>query len=262
MNWFKKKTILDNAIDNRDMAVRQMVRALSGAVGSSSDALAKLVIWIEVDSEQYDPMKYAWADDRFLKDLRYALDNALLSSVGADSIDLKFATAVDIDRSAVWPVVENALYYSWGGEKEVKPQPTGSTVKIALTEGTGSLQQKKYILDPQKNLFHIGRGAVASRDGVIRRNDIVIRDDETDESLKKLNGCVSGSHADIIVRSGRFYLRACPGGCRGQGGASTKIIHGDDVEELTDVSVLHPLSDGDFIQLGKTVTLEFWLSKE
>ncbi len=154
MNWFKKKTILDNAIDNRDMAVRQMVRALSGAVGSSSDALAKLVIWIEVDSEQYDPMKYAWADDRFLKDLRYALDNALLSSVGADSIDLKFATAVDIDRSAVWPVVENAMYYSWGGEKEVKPQPTGSTVKIALTEGTGSLQQKEYILDPQESVSY------------------------------------------------------------------------------------------------------------
>lgn len=257
----RKQSILANAIDNRDRAVRLIVNALQPAAGSNSSNLANLVLWVQVDSRSYDPMDYAWADDRLRDNLRHALDNALLESVGSRSITIKFATSESIDKRNATVVVENLLYCTWRPSEIERPVMYHSAW-ISVVDGTGSMQSSSYMLDTsKKERYHIGRGTVLRRNGEFRRNDIVINESDPDQQLHKANMCVSGMHADIVSRNGRFWLKACAGGCRGVGGTSTKLIQGDIVRELTDVNALHPLSDGDMIELGKAVILLFTLSK-
>lgn len=254
----EQQSILDNAIDNRDQAVRLIVNELKPAAGTNSSALANLIVWVEVESESYDPMKYPWADEKMRDDLRHALDNALLTGVGAKSITIRFAVADTIRRSNPRTIVENQLYVSWRAVDIPKPQ---HKAWLYVEEGTGSLREPVYTLDSSvRECYHIGRGAIAKNGGTFRKNDIIINESDPDESILRNNLCVSSMQADIISRKGSFWLKACPGGCRACGGTSTKIYHGETVRELHDVNTLFPLADGDMIELGKSVMIHFTLS--
>lgn len=256
---YEQQSILDNAIDNRDQAVRLIVKALKPAAGSNSSALANLVVWVEVESERFDPLKYPWADEKMRDDLRHALDNALLTGVGAKSIVIRFATADTIRRANPRAIVEHQLYVSWRPVDLPKEQ---HMAWIYAEAGTGSLREQVYTLDSSaKECYHIGRGAMAKNAGLFRKNDIIINETDSDATISHSNQCVSSVQADIIFRKGCFWLKACPGGCRASGGTSTKIYHGETVLELHDVNTLFPLADGDMIELGKSVMLHFSLSK-
>lgn len=249
--------ILDNAIDNRDRAVKLIVDTMRSAIGTTASALAHLVIWVQVDSPDYDPLAYAWADEKMLEDLRLALDNAMLEAVGAGSITLRFAVKEDIKASRT--VVKNALYCSWQ-----IPEPDTENLykaRISVMPGMGMLEQEHYDLDGEKkSVYHIGRGHKGMKSETYRINDIVIDETAADEATMQANSFVSSAHADIIFRNGRFYLKACPGGCRSTGGSPTKLIHDEKALELSDVNSMHPISHGDMIELGKAVLLLFTTS--
>lgn len=253
--------ILDNAIDNRDRAVKLIVDTMKSAIGTTASALAHLVIWVQVDSPDYDPLAYAWADDKMLDNLRLALDNAMLEAVGAGSITLRFAVKEDIKASRT--VVKNALYCSWQIPEPETHTEGHNNARISLISGSGSLEQEYYILDGEKkSVYHIGRGHTGQHSGSYRINDIVIENAPADETAMQANSFVSSAHADIIYRNSRFYLKACPGGCRSTGGSPTKLIHNEKALELSDVHSMHPINHGDMIELGKSVLLLFSSDKQ
>lgn len=250
-------SLLDNAIDNRDQAVRMIVGSFRSATGTNSRDFANLTILIPYKETTYNPLLHAWADDRFIDDLRRELDNALLSAVGASKIELKPIHVSEIETDACHEVVPETIYVKWSSDVVRKETPVVRASVMAV-EGTGSIVEAEYILDSSvKMVYHIGRGIISRRDGTLRRNDIVIRDNESDPQLADLNSRVSSAQADIVVCNGRFCLRASSGGCRSKGGAPTKLIRDDRVTELTDTSAMFPLESGDLIELGKSLTLLF-----
>ena len=67
---------------------------------------------------------------------------------------------------------------------------------------------------------------------------------------------VSSAHADLVCKDGRFFLQVLPPGCA-IGGNSTRIIRDQKPIELDQPSLSYPLLDGDLIELGRAVLLEF-----
>lgn len=160
----------------------------------------------------------------------------------------------------VQPAPEGARSLGHGVSFTLSDDEPASTVvraRITLSEvsGYGTLAQPCYILDTAlKTEFRVGRGRIGSRDAHWV-NDIVVRDDDSDDVMRHFNSYVSSQQALLIARDGRFFLQATPFGCRDTGGCATKIISGTTVRELTDTAQLHLLHDGDIIELGTRVRL-------
>ncbi|MCM1293157.1 MAG: hypothetical protein NC230_06235 [Bacteroides sp.] len=249
-------SILHNAIDTRDRAVKLIVDSFRNAMGTRSSAFRCLTLHVVYKEDKFDPLNYPWADEKLVEDLRRELDNSLLSAIGSESITIQFVHEGELDTENMTEIAPGELYVSWKVKKIEKPT-AATKVEIRLIETTGSLVENPVILTTDKPIYHIGRGAVSRSAGAVRYNDVVIRDDEPDESLLKCNQLVSSCHADIVVRDGKFCLRASAGGCRGLGGAATKLISGERIDEMMDTSTLRPLKSGDLIELGKSVTLRF-----
>lgn len=246
-----------NAIDRRDKAVKLIVNSMAGATGTSAKMLADLTVWVAVPSKDFDPLAYAWADERMISDLRLALDNAMLEAVGSRSLVIRFDTVDRIPENAR-SLVENQLYVTWRSEAPRPKEPAPVKARISAVESMGSLRRSEYLIDSAiKPVWHIGRGAVSPAAGSYRRNDIIIHDADPSADMQAVNNHVSSNHADIVARSGRFYIKACTGGCRSLGGSPTKLVHDDKPTEISDTATLHPLADGDLIELGKSVLLQF-----
>ena len=62
-----KPSSTGNAIDRRDKAVKLIVNSMAGATGTSAKMLADLTVWVAVPSKDFDPLDYAWADERLIK---------------------------------------------------------------------------------------------------------------------------------------------------------------------------------------------------
>ena len=123
------------------------------------------------------------------------------------------------------------------------------------------MMKPSYILDSdKKKIYHIGRGTASRKGGKYRVNDIVIKDKEADSDLLQCNMHVSSTHADIVFKNNRYYIKAAIGGCRAIGGSPTKVVRDEKATELRDTTFLCPLEDGDIIELGKNVLLMFSLS--
>ena len=239
------------------MPVKLIVNSMAGATGTSAKMLADLTVWVAVPSKDFDPLDYAWADERLISDLRLALDNAMLEAVGSRSIVTRFDTVDHIPENAR-TLVEDQLYVTWRSEAPRPKESAPVKARISAVEPMGTLRQSEYLIDSAiKPVWHIGRGAVSPAAGSYRRNDIMIHDADPSAEMQKINNHVSSNHADIVARSGRFYLKACAGGCRSLGGSPTKLVHNDKPIEITDTATLHPLADGDLIELGKSVLLQF-----
>ena len=132
------------------------------------------------------------------------------------------------------------------------------TGAVSCVPGKGALAAESYCLDiSQQTEWHIGRGASSRRAGIYRDNDIVVDDVVADPEMRRLNSNVSSCQADIIHRDGAFFLRATRYGCRTTGGAPTKVIRGSVKTELLDPEEFFELRNGDRIELGRSVLLQF-----
>lgn len=246
--------LFNNAIDKRDRAIRFLIDEFRESAGSDSKLLESLYINVIVDREDFDVTHYSWADESFRKQLRLALDNAMLSAIGRRTLEIRFVTTERLPESAR-PVIEEVLYYSFVSA----PKPTQHfRATVSIIEGTGSLAKDEYLLDSSvSKTYCIGRGPMSNKPGAIRPNDIVIRDNDPDATLQQNNNCVSSAHAEIIAGNGRFMLKACKWGCRPMGGAPTKIIYDGAEHEVMDTFMKHPLNDNYLIRLGNAVVLRF-----
>ncbi len=234
----------DNSVEAREHIIESITNELKPLRGR--DEYRELEVYV------LDPkLRPLMQDEGFKQQLRLALDNCGLESLGSGNVKV---TPSDPRQEGAFPALNGALQLVV--RKEIEELPTAKRLRLAVYGGMGSMAEAEYVLDAsQKQVFHIGRSRVVKQGGPPRVNDIIIRDDEPDEALLQANRHVSRSHADIVYRDGRFYIKAMPGGCRAMGNAATKVYHGEKVEELADTNTLKLLCDGDLIELGKEVIL-------
>ena len=244
--------------DNAQAAVGDLITWIIDALaplrgGFGPDAVHDMTIHVA------DPRARLLMGDTFIKKLRVELDNNLLDGISAGEILVADGLTDNPAALNVKPGLLQLKLTKRGGEP---PKASGKAV-IAIVEGTGSLKQQRYELDASsKTVFHIGRGKVVKKGGVIRINDIIINDEETDDKILAINRRVSSAQADILWRNGAFYLKAMPSGCRPEGGAATKVYHEEKFRELRDTFMPVLLHDGDFIELGGTLLLSFNIVNE
>ena len=206
------------------------------------------VLWITSD-------KPAYQIEAGKKDFRNALhkefDNAELKAVGTASwlIETK-----PLPESAKFIEIEVGVYLeirsaSVALSAPQKDIPTKATIHIVA--GSGNLEQQEYLLDANnRQAYQIGRG---KNDRPGRKNDIVIRDNE-DDLLYKNNRHVSSAHAELIFVENRGF-------CLKSLNKNNRTIVYRAGMRVADIKDLHskygPLQNGDRIELGKKVSLQF-----
>lgn len=241
------RDITDNPTDRTHQLIDNIVNAMRRA----DKSCASFTVWAV--SDYYASII---GTSEFEHQLRTALDNADLTICGGGSIIMRHAVPSDDDKPV--DVMASKVFVTTVSKAADIQADTRVTARITVLEGTGTLEQPEYLLDSDlKKNYHIGRGKAVRRSDSFRRNDIVIVDNEPDEILDALNKHVSGSQADIVFCNSFFGLRAMKSGCRSEGGVATKILRENSVTELTDSNRIHRLENGDMIELGKSVVLQF-----
>ncbi len=254
------------AIDKRAFVINELLKKFRSSTGTDTKLMENLTIIVIRNEDDDDMAEYDWIGKRFEDDLRRELTNAFLEKIGSKSLQIALRPKSGTEGCIC--LIDNQVYYKWSKTDTLEndsPKVTSNARLVAtlsIIEGTGSLMKPSYTLDSdQKKTYHIGRGVASRKNGIYRINDIVIKDKEADLELLKCNGHVSGTHADIVFKNNKFYIKAAIGGCRATGGSPTKIIRNEKETELRDTSLLYPLSDGDIIELGKNVLLVYTLTE-
>lgn len=242
------RDITDNPTDRTHQLIGNIVDAMRRA----DKSCASFTVWAV--SDYYASIIRT---PEFERQLRTALDNADLTLCGGGTIIMRHAVPADDDKPV--DVMASKVFVTTTVSKAADVRAsTRVKARVTVLDGTGTLEQPEYVLDSDlKKTYHIGRGKAVRRSDSFRRNDIVIADNEPDETLNALNKHVSGSQADIVYCNSFFGLRAMKGGCRSEGGVATKILRENSVTELTDSNRIHRLENGDMIELGKSVVLQF-----
>ena len=133
--------------------------------------------------------------------------------------------------------------------------------KAKLIVLSGQAENEEYILDPAvKPKFKIGRGKnPVLATGMMHTNDIVFIAKEEpafDEQKGNANLTVSRFHASIVFKPGqnRFYVSAESGGAA----SKTKLFtENGKMIRLEIPGALHELADGDQVELGGSVRIQF-----
>ena len=210
-----------------------------------------LTVWID------DPVLLQMAVDPFQEELKKAL---LYSGCHPRSAKTTLLVKQGVPPAGV-PAVTLAKPGKLNSGKvflTFQNQVTAQKATLTVCRGKGSLEKDPFVVDPaEKGRYRIGRGETSNRpDYTFRINDIIIRTDDPDEAVQNLNNHVSSAHADLICREGRFYLQALPSGAL-SGCNPTRIVRDQSPVNLDQMGIDYPLQDGDLIELGNSVLLEF-----
>ena len=255
------------AIDKRAFVINELLKKFRSSTGTDTKLMENLVIIVIRNDEDDDMAKYDWIGKRFEDDLKRELTNAFLEKIGSKSLQIILKPKSETEDCI--SLIDNQVYYKWGkADTSVDDKPKEIpyervVASVSIIEGTGSMMQPSYVLDSdRKKIFHIGRGVTSRKGGKYRVNDIVIKDKEADHDLIECNAHVSSTHADIVFKNNKFYIKAAIGGCRAIGGSPTKLVRDEKATELRDTNLLYPLEDGDIIELGKNVLLVYSLKDD
>ena len=210
-----------------------------------------LTVWID------DPVLLQMAVDPFQEELKKAL---LYSGCHPRSAKTTLLVKQGVPPAGV-PAVTLAKPGKLNSGKvflTFQNQVTAQKATLTVCREKGSLEADPFVVDPAvKSRYRIGRGETSNRpDYSYRINDIVIKTDDADEAVQDLNNHVSSAHADLICREGRFYLQVLPSGTL-SGSNSTRIVRDQNPINLDQIGIDYPLQDGDLIELGHSVLLEF-----
>lgn len=255
------------AIDKRAFVINELLKKFRSSTGTDTKLMENLVIIVIRNEEDDDMAKYDWIGKRFEDDLKRELTNAFLEKIGSKSLQIILKPKSETEDCI--SLIDNQVYYKWGkADTSVDDKPKEIpyervVASVSIIKGTGSMMKPSYVLDSdRKKIFHIGRGVTSRKGGKYRVNDIVIKDKEADHDLLECNAHVSSTHADIIFKNNKFYIKAAIGGCRAIGGSPTKLVRDEKATELRDTNLLYPLEDGDIIELGKNVLLVYSLTDD
>ena len=160
--------------------------------------------------------------------------------VNIEALDIYLQEKIDTIYDA--PVVKRASISIFGNK--------GSLLNDATYELSSEILEKEH-----RKFYNIGRGEFPDMDGGgYRQNHIIIDDKNNLES----NRFVSRAHARIGYSDNiGFYLQVEYGGSR-LSGNRTRIFRGEGkVIEVENIEVKEPLLNGDLIELGKAIVLQF-----
>ncbi len=258
---FRKKTDVadsDNAVDAKKNILETLVaRFKQLRFDNAAIRILKMTIWVA------DPVYISLLkNDAFVGQLHTEIENNFIESLKDAEIIVRMGKPAAKVRASC--ILEDSIWFSFTIQED---KDVTSVARIFAVGNRGSLKKKVYDLDyERRTLYHIGRGDIEqNRTRPYRENHIVIDDLEKNKALLDLNMHVSGSHADIIYDDGLFYLRATPYGCRPDG-SKTSVIRetpqGTEEFEIRDSDSRFRLRDGDLIELGESVVLQFVLSKQ
>lgn len=224
-----------------------MLHPLAGGEGTED-----LTLWVKADNLV---LQHMVSSPKFAERLSMELLEARLDQFARGKLIIEAgAPPKGIQAPTILP---GTLLLSFG--KYVKPKaPELAKAWLHLVEGSGNALTPDLELDPGEEtnkVWHIGRGLLHRGSQSVRRNAFVVNDGDP----KGESGAVSHAHCDVVYQKGAFYLQACTGGCRAEGGSATKILENgtDKLTELHSTSLLYPLHPGDMIELSKTVLILF-----
>lgn len=222
---------------------------------TGKDDFVGLSIWVN------DQIYHALSTEKFKADLRAAFDSMRLFSLGKSEISIIHGEPTQQDKASPLTkkgIIPKGILWIRLIEKGAA-EPKHVKASVSVFQGLGSCKEKEYILSSEdKPVYRIGRGTISRKPGSSYRvNDIIVEDNNPDPGIQKMNNYVSSAQADIILDDGYFYLRAMPSGCRTQGGSPTKVIRDQEAFELRDSVSSFKLKDGDVIEMGKSVLLQF-----
>ena len=249
----------DNAVDLKKNVIDVLIsRFKQLRFDDSALRIPKVVIWVS-EPEHIVLLK----NKAFVDQVHTEIENNFIITLKDAEIIVKMGKPAEKLQAGC--IVENAIWFTFDVPQENEVSSKKSA-RITIAGNRGSLKKKVYELDTDvRTLFHIGRGDVeVNRTRPYRENHIVIDDTVKDKTLKELNQHVSGSHADIIFDDGVFYIKATPYGFRPDGSKTSVIrenANGSEEHEIRDSHSRFRLKDGDLIELGESVVLQFSLSK-
>ena len=242
-----------NSVETREKIKKATVKLLNSLYMTNPEKCKskRLIVWLETDTTTFKSF------DDFAQELAeywsvergYSFEKVEMKHGKPEKEQDARKINEDIDSLAVY-IQEQAVVE----ENHVQK------ASISIYGGKGSLLQEEYELSSEvlekerRKYYHIGRGEHPDmEDGSYRLNHIVIDDKN---NLDK-NKFVSRAHARIgYSETIGFYLQVEYGGSR-LSGNRTRIFRDEDKIEVENVDMKEPLHDGDLIELGKSVLLQF-----
>lgn len=241
---------IGNAIDFREELIGKIVRNRFFRRYSMDETIDNpFTLWVTTEGPNYQTEV---RKPDFIKSLRKAFDDINLSEVGSHAEWIIKTEA--LPENADFFKIDEGIYldtHPIAEQQNTEPQILSLKARISIAENSGSLLQQEYLLDAAKQQsWQIGRG---EKDGAGTKNHVVISGNEKDKRYEN-NKYVSNLHAQILfIESKGFCVKSLNDNNR------TIIYRNNnriaDLRDLHSVSI--PLQDGDFIELGKKVSLKF-----
>lgn len=242
-----------NSVENRGKIKRATLSTLNSLYMTNPEKCKskRLIVWLETDTTTFKSF------DDFAQEL--AEYWAVESGYTFEKVEVKHGRPEN-EQEARKVNVDIGSFGIYLQEQLVEKENHIKKASISIFGGNGSLLQEKYELSNEvlkkehRKFYHIGRGEHPDmEDGSYRQNHIVIDDKN---NLDK-NRFVSRAHARIGYSENiGFYLQVEFGGSR-LSGNRTRIFRDEEKIEVENVDMKHPLHDGDIIELGKAVLLQF-----
>ena len=243
----------ENSVETREKIKKATVKLLNSLYMTNPEKCKskRVIVWLDTDTTTFKSF------DDFAQEL--AENWAIERGYTFEKVEVKHgkpekeqdARKVNVDIDSV------AIYLQ---EQTVEEENHVKKACISVYGSNGSLLQEKYELSSEvlekerRKYYHIGRGEHPDmEDGSYRQNHIVI---DENNNLDK-NKYVSRAHARIGYSENiGFYLQVEYGGSR-LSGNRTRIFRDEEKIEVENVDMKEPLHDGDLIELGKAVLLQY-----
>lgn len=243
-----------DAIDTRIQIKKSTLTLLDSLylVDSESCVNKRLVVWFDTDNITYNAyvgfeldLKEYWAVER-----GYVFEEVVLKQGNPKH-----------DGRKVNVNIEGLDIYLQEKIASIVKGPIVKKASISIFGRKGSMLQDTYELSNEvlekehRKFYNIGRGEYPDMEGAgYRQNHIAI----DDKNNLERNRFVSRTHARIGFSDNiGFYLQVEYGGSR-LSGNRTRIFRGEEKTiEVENTDVKEPLYDGDLIELGKAVVLQF-----
>ena len=239
-----------NSIEIRTNLILAILNALMGLKYSGKNCKV-LQLFIQ-DNQPILALSAILEDPGFEQELRLQLINAGIRLGQSWQWQYFFKQ----EPPPVSTFLEDGLWLSLQGESRL----TGSRARIKAA--FGKLTSEEFLIEEDGHQYNIGRGALPRLDnGTTHQNHIIIAGDDFEGITPgelETNRYVSRAHASIICEPGKgFALKVLAGGTPFKNNRTRILRAGREPVDANNTAIVYPLENGDQIELGKNVILDF-----
>ena len=247
-------------LENKDDLIKSVVKVLDELIEDKESSCGmKLVLWLKTDALRFKN----YANEQYC----HRLLTALVNEHGYSFEDVSFSLGTPADELHATCIGDNELEYLQVIENVIMPKTLSCKASINIYDEAGSLLQEQYILSSEEmkkkliSAYNIGAGRFPKVPTGYRENHIAIDDNPQSPYVEK-NKYVSRMHAHIgFSDTVGFYLQVEKDGTRLMG-KRTRIFRGEEKIECDNPKAKIPLENGDLIELGKAVVLQYLLLED